>query len=348
MKKYIVDFLIVAIPVLLIIAGVNYFGDPAHKFDNDYEQRIVDILVTNHHAANVDNCSERRIKNLFIEAKAGMHYDWAVYGSSRCMTLSSIETGTNLINLGVSSATIMDFVAIDYLSKQKNLAFDNLIIVLDPYYLCDEKQNYRWKENSALFYEARGLSGKQEDTGESIWVIFSPTYFQSSLKSLLLGKKRLAITNTVNNEGQTTMYDGSISYAARIRNKDQAEIDYYAARNQSDVYDGYLEISDSLSTLFEELIQDLQKRGVNIFLYEAPLHPAVYEKVKEIKGIKKQHQYFEKLCEKYNIPLLGSYNPTDEGCDNRSFYDADHMRREVINETVKEKIIDRHGETQNH
>jgi len=77
------------------------------------------------------------------------------------------------------------------------------------------------------------------------------------------------------------------------------------------------------------------------------LHPAVYKNVKDIKGIKRQHQYFEALSKKYSIPFLGSYNPVEVGCDNRSFYDADHMRREVINEIVKEHIIDKHGKTQN-
>lgn len=339
MKKYIVDFLIVAIPFLLILAGVNFFVDPAHKFDNDYEQNIVDILCTGSNATNVDNCSERKLKNILIEKNSSKHFDWAVYSSSRGMTISSIETGANLINLGVSSATIMDFIAIDYLCGKDSLSYDKLILVLDPYYLCDAKQNERWKENESLYNEALGKDAIAKSDKWSLSDLFSPTYFQASFKLLLLGKKKLEKTDDVDNSGQTVVFDGSISYPERIRNKAQGTIDYEAGQNKSDVYTGYVELSDSLCSQFEILLDRLHKRGVSVTFYEAPMHPAVYDNIKNIQGIQLQEKYFREQCAKYGISIIGSFNPAECECDNTSFYDADHMRRDVINKIVKESII---------
>ena len=339
MKKYIVDFLLVIIPLLLVVVGVNYYGDPAHKFDNDYEQKIVDILADGKNATNVDNCSERLLKNLLIKAKKGEHYEWAVYSSSRGMTISGFELGINLINLGVSSATVMDFIAIDYLCDEYRLSFDNVIIVIDPYFLCDAKQNPRWKENQRTFNEAMNMTFVEEERDCSWTDMFSATYFQASLKLLLLGKKQLKKTEIIDNPGQTVLSDGSISYPEMIRNKAQGDIDYNAGQNKSDVYKEYNSLSEPLKGLFEELVVRLQKKKVNIYFYEAPLHPLVYVNIKDIRGIKLQNEFFRDLAKKYNVPYLGAFNPEDCNCDNRSFYDADHMRRDVINRIMEQEII---------
>jgi hypothetical protein len=339
MKKYFVDFLLVIVPLLLVVVGVNYYGDPAHKFDNDYEQKIVDILDDGRNATNVDNCSERLLKNLLIGAKEGEHYKWAVYSSSRGMTISGFETGVNLINLGVSSATAMDYIAIDYLCDKNRLSFDNVIVVIDPYFLCDAKQNSRWKENQHIFNEAMNFP-LVEEKRECSWTdLFSVTYFQASLKLLLMGKKKLKSTEITDNEGQTVLSDGSISYPERIRNKAQSDIDYEAGQNKSDVYKEFNILSEQLMPLFEELVVRLQRKKVNIYFYEAPLHPLVYANIKDIRGIKLQKDFFKALAKKYNVQYLGSFNPADCNCDNHSFYDADHMRRDVINKIMKEEII---------
>ena len=340
MKKFFVDILLVSFPVLGFMSSVCIIGDPAHKFDESYEVRINEYLASDKIVTNVDNCSERKLKKLFIRTNANKHYDWAVFSSSRGMTISSAETGSQLINLGVSGATVKDFLALDFLCSKSNLTYTNLIVVIDAYMLYHDKQDARWHECESVFNEAMNYPCEIEY--ESKWGnLFSPTYFQSSLKLLLSGKSVLTSSETIDNPGLTICPDGSIAYPEKTRNKPQNEIDKHTEMNTSEVCHQFKYLSSELKNLFITFVNINKKKGVNAVFYIAPLHPILYSKIKDIQGVNLQLKFLANFLSENDYPLIGSLNPYEVGCDNTGFYDLVHMRREIINKYVREEIIEK-------
>lgn len=61
---------------------------------------------------------------------------------------------------------------------------------------------------------------------------------------------------------------------------------------------------------FEAFIQQMQQDGVEVALFIAPLHPIVYEEIKDEPLAKLFVDYFYSLATKYHLAMIGSYDPS--------------------------------------
>ena len=84
--------------------------------------------------------------------------------------------------------------------------------------------------------------------------------------------------------------------------------------------------------LFDRIISDLLKHEKKIILYFPPYCPSLYEAYppqnspcfKEIEDFISQYENNE------NITILGSFYPEDLGMTDEDYYDARHIRRELL------------------
>ena len=112
MKSFFIKILLLCFSVFATIIPINYFVDPANIFGNGaYEKGISDYLIQGYHVVNIMNYDERLLQKFYIESlKNGPKT--IVLGSSRSMQLSSRLLSQQVINNGVSGASVEDLLAI--------------------------------------------------------------------------------------------------------------------------------------------------------------------------------------------------------------------------------------------
>lgn len=340
MRKFFAELAIVGLPLLLLLMGVNYFIDPAHKFESDYEKRIAEFLAKGEAVTNVDNCDERMLKKYLIEANKGKHFDYMFFGSSRCMTISTETTGQNLFNLGVSGATIQDFIALYQLCIDNDITFDHVIISIDPGLLNEKNADDRWKSLESSYYKYFGYHRKTDNVidftiAKTLYTLFSVSYFQSAYKgaitSLISGypiKNELEITDTYENRLQTNFPDGTITYGEIYRNAQQSSIDKKADNPLRQEFVSYDKLSETYRGLFEEFLEALPCKTISFVTFA--YMPSYYKRLMEIPGIVEQTYYLKNLAKSKGYPYYGSYNPEEEKALNTDFYDELHLRRKKI------------------
>jgi hypothetical protein len=93
-------------------------------------------------------------------------------------------------------------------------------------------------------------------------------------------------------------------------------------------------IDATYANIFEHFIQYLQKNNVTIIFYFSPLAPKAYTefvvKNPKYRKVNSVEQYFLAMAAKYNIKVVGGYEPTKLGLQTNDFFDASHLKREGI------------------
>lgn len=343
MRRFFIELAIIGLPLLLVLMGVNYFVDPAHKFDGNYEKRIAEILANGKAVTNVDNCDERMLKKYLIEANKGKHFDYIFFGSSRCMTISTETTGQNLFNLGVSGATIQDFIALYQLCIDNDITFDHAVISIDPGLLNEKNADVRWKTLESSYDK---YNGKVQVSTNSIDLttaktLFSVSYFQSAykgvIKSLINGtpiKNELEITGSYENRFQTNFPDGTITYGEVYRDAPQSSIDKNATNPLRQEFISYGKLSQTYRSMFEGFLDNLHCESISFITFA--YMEDYYNRLMQVPGIVEQTNYLNDLAEIKGYSNFGSYNPKEEKALNTDFYDELHLRRQKIIELTKE------------
>lgn len=110
MKRFIYKTSIITLPVLILLIMVNYFGDAARLFDNDYEKVMAKILSKGQYVTNFENYDERLFQKEIISTTA-IQPNLVIIGSSRTMLINN-EFFPNffLFNNSVSGASIDEVV----------------------------------------------------------------------------------------------------------------------------------------------------------------------------------------------------------------------------------------------
>ncbi len=88
MKKFIRKVVITSFPIVIILIGVNYFGDAAKLFDSEYEKMMAAIVLNGNYVTNITDYDERIFQKELIN---GMNNspEVLVIGSSRTMLINS-------------------------------------------------------------------------------------------------------------------------------------------------------------------------------------------------------------------------------------------------------------------
>jgi len=352
MQKFIIRIFLFIFPMISIVILVNYVGDSANLFREGIEEYIANGILSGYNVTNVYNYDERLLQKHII-LNSNTCPDIAVLGSSTIMLINSKYFKNRRVkNNGVSGVSIEDLIAIIQLYKTKNCLPENIIIGLDPWVLNENNNQSRWR---TLINEYNNFfDGKIESSANTIYVenstfyqLVSPSYFQSSLKALLSSKskpgKPLLTLDSINS-ATTRLQDGSLSYGDSYRSLSAEQIEFKVSQYLSGrIYsiDKFNQLSPRIIYQLDKLLEFLISKKVCMTFILAPYHPKVYDHIASSKKYSKVIEseiYFNALSEKYNVKLIGSYNPHQLNINKSYFYDGMHLNEKGIDKLLQNQF----------
>ncbi|MBQ7859037.1 MAG: hypothetical protein IJ347_02730 [Faecalibacterium sp.] len=189
-------------------------------------------------------------------------------------------------------------------------------------------------------------------TDETLPALFDPAYFQGNL---LHYQAQQASDSAITEDGQVIPYrevaeqelqtideevkmpDGTVWYASSFRNAGLDEV-LIAAMGQAGTFlymVGYPQLETAQCALFEEFIDHVQSRGVEVVFFLSPYHPFVYQHVyhndvADHAGFFEVEPYLRAYAAQKGIPVVGSYDPEALGLTEEDFFDGLHVRSSGI------------------
>jgi len=346
MKKFILKLIIVLAPILFFVVSVNYFGDAANLFSIGYEKKIADEIIKGNNVTNVYNYDERLLEKHLIN-NSTLCPDVLVIGSSRVMLIHSSDfQKQTFFNVGVSGASIEDLLAIYQMYEQKKCLPKKIILGLDPWTLNINNGQTRWmtlnQEYFILYTQLtnKNIVAKDERVDLKYFQLVSPSYFKGSFKKMILVSSKPIATNTKINNTFTKLVDGSITYDLEYRSASPDEIEKRAIGFISDdIYsiEKFDKLSPEIRFLLEKFIEHLRSNHIEISFFLAPYHPKVYSfiaKSDKYSKVIESENYFRDLGLKYEIEVIGSFNPNRLNMDGSYFYDGMHCNEKGIEKTL--------------
>ena len=339
MKKFIYKTTIFSTIISLSVIMINYFGDAGNLFSKSYELEIVEMLKFNN-VENISNYDERVFQKELINSLE-IKPDIIAIGSSRIMSIDSDFFNDKIfINNGVSGASIEDLIAIYQMYKSKDMLPKEIILGVDPWLFNINNNQNRWlsvEKEYNKYYNKEEPKINLNFTILKYTQLFSPSYLQESIKSLLRklrGERKITPTAKKYNEGQTRLKDGSLTYGQEIREITINKVDY-AARNyiQSKIYsiEEFKRISPEKFIEFQNLCSDILENDIKLSFFLSPYHPLVYQKISQDYDIvlDVEKEIVEFAINK-KIKLIGSFSPFKAGVNDKDFFDGMHLLKSSV------------------
>lgn len=241
------------------------------------------------------------------------------------------------LNASASGATIEDLIAIYQIWCENHSSPKKIILGVDPWTFNKHHGQTRWHSIADAYYRFMNITPEREITPYQWRDIYSLSYFQSSLKkipSVLRGQNEPIPTTKRRNAGNTRIADGSMSYAEAFSSSSTAEVDervrLYLARGLYSIEE-FSEISPSILSDFNSLIDSMLSKGIVVQLFLSPYHPKIYEVIEEgYPQVTASEKMLANLATKKNLSIVGSYNPGNLNVTGADFFDAMHCKENVI------------------
>ena len=346
------------LPILLLIICINYKEDPANIFrKGPYEKGIVKYLNEGKNVTNVTNYDERLLQRYFITDNKNCP-DVIVLGSSRVMQLGKgFFPNENLMNNGVSGATIEDLLAIYDLYENKGCSIKKVRIGLDPYFFNENNDQSRWKVLTKEYNEMLvklGLTEYAEKPldDQSMYVkysqLWSLSYFKTSWSYFIRGVDvHYQPVNSTMNKEFTKVVDGSIVYGESSRNSSLEIVNGYATQSitETPLYSmgEFKQLSPKYQTIFIQFIEYLQKKNIEVEFFISPYHPMVYDFIKKSKDYQiafEVEKYFNQFAAEHHIKLIGTYSPYVYQFKDSAFNDGFHCKELALKKVFEQQAKD--------
>ncbi|MFV8224388.1 hypothetical protein [Christiangramia aquimixticola] len=334
--------LIIAAPILFLIIGVNYFGDAAKIFHDDYEKQITKILENGDYVTNIRNYNERILQEELVKGKQKAP-DVLVIGSSRTMLIdSSYYKGRSFFNSSVSAASLQDLIAIYQIYSSFDKLPKKIIIGVDPWTFKENSERNRWEAISFYYYDFYGR--ENQNNSQHFSQLISLSYFQASWKSLLSvwgNNDKPIATHKFYNKTNTKLNDGSISYGEEFRSASKSKVETrakeYSVGELIRRYKHYTEMSPEKIDEFQHFISHLKQRNIEIEFFLGPYHPITYEVINENFEIFNEVENFMRdFSRKHTIKIYGSFNPKKYHLGGEFFFDEKHLTKKGIEKILRE------------
>ncbi len=335
-------------PLLMLVGGVNYFIDPAHFFNFEIENKIAEGVFAQKNITNYPDCNDRKMERILI-SKFSKPFKTVVFGSSHTMLLTKRNMhSTSFFNSSFAGALTEDLMGVYLLMKQKNILPDTIILCLDAAALNENHGQTRWQEflpeikNNC---EANNLPlPKTIKKYYPAWfyrlqILFSPDYFQQSLKDFSSKKKSPAIqfTNDSVAINMIKFADGSIRYPNSLifqKQDEKQKLLHEYLNGKLGLLNNFYELSANYEAWFNWLLDDMQQHHIVVIGLLPAFEPSVYqflEKNPKGKMVMESEKYFRNLMAKKHLQIIGSYNPLLQNLVDADFYNADHFKEEAVN-----------------
>lgn len=343
--KFAKGFVIISIVILGLIAGFNYWIDPAGIFNNRKVDLAVSYLVEGKAVTGLTNFDERIFKKeLILQTKEKPKT--IVLGSSRAMGIKAEfdKDNNSFANYSVSGANFNDDIALFavYYNKYQDVP-EKVILAVEPWDLNKNRGDTRWKSLEREYYTGlelinfKGEKIKEYNNIsyilEKVKTLFSISYLRNSIKDF---RKKETMPMKVSKDytkTSTVLPNGSVQYGDNV-NKLNSEKVYKTAQsyiNNGRIYqlDNFTELDKNDIDKFYSFIKFLKSKNVEVSFWFPPYHPYVYQYIennKKFKNVLKAEELFREIARKENLKTFGSYNPVLCGVGETDFSDGMHLR----------------------
>ena len=339
MKYFLIKSALFFIVILGTVGIVNYFGDAANLFDQEYEKKMVDILSARKNVTNISNYDDRLLQKLIlrdIDKASGM----VILGSSRTMLIGKeIFEGGDIRNSSVSGASLEDLIGIYQLYKSNNILPKKFLIGIDPWIFNANNSQERWQTLSKEYCAFTNFHCSKETNFFKIKQIISPSYFQSSFKNFLKQGSEPQATLESYNESNTKLLDGSLVYSKEMREKNNDQIlNSIESYSHGNIYslNKFNGLSPRYIEEFKLLINDMMNAGVIVEFVLIPYPPQIYNVlVNDYMAVIEVENFVRHFAENSQIEIKGSYDPSEYNLENIDFYDGMHLKPEKIRNILK-------------
>ncbi|MBF0485116.1 MAG: DUF1574 family protein [Candidatus Omnitrophica bacterium] len=362
MKKFCFKILILVLPVLLGVAAVNLWVDPAKLFSKDYTE-AAQILLKGSNLLLFSNIDERLMQQSYI-TNLTRPKDVVILGSSRSMGLGKeLFPGKNIFNSSVSSATLTDLLAIFYLYYEKSIVPKTMVLSLDPWIFNGQRHDRSYdfikKAYPQMLARMGHVASLKKEWGREVFEryqeLFSFSYFQESLVILIKNQFKpprtffKATPQTNDDKFYVISNDGSLTYhnKAPIQTPQRMQklIDQQKeTREELCSLTGFEAIDPEAVSILEDFLSFIQGLSSQTIIYLPPYHPFAYNTIMTESPkalVIKAENIIRNMAQRKGIKVYGSYNPERLGLDKDCFYDAIHLKRPCYKESFRE-AIERH------
>lgn len=355
--KRLIRFLLFSIPVLGLLIFVNYKADPGNLFGAAPEKMVELFMQGKSAYVKSGNVEEREVDKKIIEALEEAP-DCIAVGPSLVRWINSDMVGSDsFYNLGMSSGNGYDVLAIFGQLERNGKMPERVLFCVDTLFfdktfIQNNKTWLRYEDDVQYALDMIGSSTKLDDSRLEILEsktaryrqLISPTYFQSSMEYISV--------NGISNDAKIGEPDKDYEGAYYL--KDNARVSSYSVENISradveEIMRRYI-AGESNSTLdnavtpnkhldpeqvdnFKRLITYLQDNDVEIKFFLHPFSPLVWDHITEsgeYPMIGELDSFIREYAAEKEIPVTGSYDPYEVGCNNEDFQDYRHMKAESL------------------
>ena len=348
---------------LIAVATINYTVNPGKiypplPFSDSYNrlspQQIIKQLVQSDHGIIVanDTWNGRDLKHAL--ALRPTTAQCAVIGSSRVMQISSVrkerslsDNCPSLINLGVSGASLEDFLALSETILRNEKPPKVIVFGIDLSNF-NFNRDSKWIRHKQNFFNIKSkLEGEYPDDNSSSTLalvrnLINLEYFLRSLQLILsertqTNKNVQEFDHKVGLEDPVMLPDGSLilsyeSLALKIR----------SVKLDSDVFGirGSQWVNEKAVELFIRLVNHLQQQKFKIILILTPYHPAAWN-IAEQSGITEitvVESKVHEIARLTGVQVIGSYNPIHIGCTADDFFNGGHPKAKCVTKIERTSV----------
>ena len=338
MKNLFLKSILLIVPILVLMAGTNYYIDPAHQFSEEYYRKAANLLKHDN-IVLAGNCDERKLLNYFVKQKSKV--ELIILGSSRSLIIDQEHVNSNsILNLCSSGSDFEDLIATYYLYESTHGKPQKVLIGIDPWMFNINRKSNRYLKFGDYYDKMADKlnippTADQLEQESALETLFSLDYFQSSLLSLIEHGVDGATTQIIKgaeSEQKIKTSNGTLKYGKNWQtHKNMIEIaaKRYIASGEIYGFSNFSEVSSERVQKFELFFNYLKDKGVSAEVFLSAYHPMVWDyfelNSEKYSPIFKSEQSIIVLCAKYDIPIIGSFSPKKTNLVSTDFYDGMHL-----------------------
>ena len=326
----------------LAVFSFSYAVDPANVFYDEYEETLVQILLSGQNAEGVQNMDDRRFLRLYAQQRTAAPHT-LVLGSSRAMQITPAVTGSaDTFVAGVTGSDLRDVIGAYELFEQQGLAPQTVVLSLEMWYLsAGNLDNRALAPEYEAFCTRQGLQPLRTASAELSRYknFFTFTYFQSAVSYAAqngLQKQLPTPTGEVYAATPVKRADGSYGYEEAFRTRPQAVVDRGAADKQivDNIAAYFTGVDEGLYAQLDAFVTHLQQQGVQVRLLVSPVHPDYYaymlQNPQRYATVFDTEERYRQLARNHGLALYGSFDPTAVGASAADFYDEVHPKESAL------------------
>ena len=341
MRKFVIKCILIIVPIYLLVVSLNYFVDPANIYHVSVTDRIYDYLKEYPAVEVVGDFDEGALleKRIMGLEKSP---DTVVIGSSHVLYVA--WKFDDFFNAGMSGEFLDDYYATVALLEEYDKVPNRVILAVDPYIFMDEltirqESLYRYaqKEKALLSGEKEGFHLQDNAKYKKAKELFSFSYFQSSLHSLIYGVSS-SYTNPTYDTGigeYTKLLQNGVrvpaSSAFNEVGKIRGDAEWYVGNGTIYTMSDYRSLSEKKISEFERLIDHLLENGVDVEIYLPSWYHIYYDEFESnilFSGVILSEEYVRDMAKVRGLSVHGSYSPYVTGLSEDSFIDSMHIAPE--------------------